>query len=114
MTTWTDSARTTLEGHLTRMRKHLDSSGADPFEVTDDVRRHIDEEVAARKIGVVTTEDVESILRVIGLPESPHNGRATGTRIEADLCATPRGREKLLPGWEFASAPGRQASDRLG
>src|SRR5215207_1313346 len=84
MTTWTESARSTLEGHLTRMRQHLHYSGADPVEVTDDVRRHIDEEVAARKIGVVTTQDVESILRVLGLPEPPLNGRVAGNRIEEE------------------------------
>ena len=71
MTTWTDSAKTTLEGHLARMQHTLVASGADPAEVTDDLRRHIDEEVVSQRIGVVTTEDVERILQRIGLPPAP-------------------------------------------
>ncbi len=78
MTTWTESARSSLEGHLAKMRESLATSGADPAEVTDDLRRHIDHEVAARRLGVVTMEDVETILQRIGLPAPPIEGEVSG------------------------------------
>ena len=81
MTTWTESARSTLEGHLARLRDGFATSGADPTEVADDLRRHIHEELAARQIGVVTTEDVESILQRIGLPAAAAPSGSARRRI---------------------------------
>ena len=77
MTTWTESAKATLERHMVRLGAILSASGADPVEVADDLRRHIDEEVAARKMEVVTAEDVETILQRIGLPQPPGSGPGT-------------------------------------
>jgi hypothetical protein len=71
MTTWTDSAKDKLENYLMRLRSMLHASGADPAEVTEDMRRHISEEVTASRIEVVTTEDVDRILQRIGAPEAP-------------------------------------------
>lgn len=111
MTTWTESARSTLEGHLARLRENLASSGADPIEVTDDVRRHIDEELAVRRIGVVTTEDVETILQRIGLPSASLNGSVRagagagvrGGEEEAELARLGRG-EMPGPGTPLVEA----------
>jgi hypothetical protein len=69
MITWTDSAKDRLETYFSRLRTRLQTAGADPVEVTDDLRRHIDEEVAQRRIHVVTIEDVDHILARIGAPE---------------------------------------------
>lgn len=122
MTTWTDSARTTLEGHLARLRDGLASSGADPTEVADDLRRHIDEEVAARQIGVVTTEDVESILQRLGLPSSfiaapggftagTGKGKGVGVGPEASPSGTPIGAGAAVgPGIEPGSTAGARPS----
>ncbi len=84
MTTWTASARQTLEGHLARLREGLASTGADPVEVAEDLRRHIDEELAHRRIDVVTTGDVETILQRLGLPDSPaaKNGHDVPARAD--------------------------------
>jgi len=57
--TWTDTAKNKLEGYLARLRESLRTSGADPAEVTDDIRRHISEEILAQKIEVVTADDVD-------------------------------------------------------
>lgn len=69
MTTWTDSAKSRLEEFLERLRASLHASGADPGEVTDDMRRHISEEVAASRLEVVTADDLDRILKRIGAPE---------------------------------------------
>ena len=71
MTTWTDSARAALEDYLTRLRATIAASGADPVEVTDDLRRHVAEEAAASKLEVVTAEDVSRILARIGPAVTP-------------------------------------------
>jgi hypothetical protein len=75
MTTWTNSAKDRLEDYLNRVRSTLHASGADPAEVTEDMRRHISEEVTASKLEVVTTDDVDRILQRIGAPEAPPAGK---------------------------------------
>ncbi|HYG36196.1 MAG TPA: VIT domain-containing protein [Clostridia bacterium] len=69
MNQWTDPARAKLEDYLSQMRQKLASSGADINEVTDDLKRHIEEEVSSRRLGVVTEQDVGQILARIGTPE---------------------------------------------
>ena len=70
MTHWTDSARARLEDYLARMRQSLANTGADVDEVTEDLRRHVDEEIAERKLTTVTEQDIAQILTHIGTPES--------------------------------------------
>ncbi|MBN2505717.1 MAG: hypothetical protein JXQ71_03375 [Verrucomicrobia bacterium] len=69
MTTWTDTARQRLDRYFEQIRDTLRTSGADPDEVSEDLRRHIHEEVAARQLAVVTEDDVRRILARIGAPE---------------------------------------------
>jgi hypothetical protein len=66
MITWTDSARATLASHSQTVRQELLASGADPDEVAADLHRHIEEELTAAKIHVVTRDDVQRILARIG------------------------------------------------
>ena len=54
MSRWTDSAKASLEQYFARVRGSLAASGADADEVTEDLRRHIEEEVAVRQLTVVT------------------------------------------------------------
>ena len=71
MSQWTDSARARLEQYLAAMRQSLAASGADVNEVTEDLRRHVEEEVAAMKLSTVTEQDVAQILARVGAPEAP-------------------------------------------
>lgn len=75
MATWTRSAEALLDSYLAQTRTRALGEGADPIEVADDVRRHIHAEVAARKLGVVSADELESIVRQLGLsapaPEPP-------------------------------------------
>jgi hypothetical protein len=71
MSQWTDAAKAKLEDYLERMRPSLTTSGADVNEVTEDLRRHVNEEVTARKLTIVTEQDVAQILAQIGTPEAP-------------------------------------------
>ncbi len=71
MSQWTESAKAKLEEYLARMRQSVVASGADVNEVTEDLRRHVAEEVAARKLAIVTEQDVAQILAQIGAPEAP-------------------------------------------
>lgn len=82
MSQWTDSARAKLEDYLARMRQSLAASGADVNEVADDLQRHVEEEIAARKLVIVTEQDVAQILARIGSPE-------TGTATAAHTPASP-------------------------
>jgi hypothetical protein len=71
MSQWTKSAKAKLEEYLARMPQSLAASGADVNEVTEDLRRHVAEEVATRKLAIVTEQDVAQILTQIGAPEAP-------------------------------------------
>jgi hypothetical protein len=70
MSTWTATAVQTLERYLQHNRLRVAASGADPDEVTADLRRHVEEEVAALQLPVVTEKDVRLIVNQIGsVPE---------------------------------------------
>jgi hypothetical protein len=66
MITWTDAAQDALARYNEAMRKRVAASGADPDEVADDLRRHIEEELLASKIKIVTREEVERVLARMG------------------------------------------------
>lgn len=76
MSQWTESARAKLEQYLTGTRESLAASGADVNEVTEDLRRHVEEEVAALNLTTVTEQDVAQILARIGAPEAGPVGSA--------------------------------------
>jgi len=61
--TWTESATHRFNDYLARLRPVLHDSGADPGEVTEDIRRHVMQELAASRLEVVTSEDVERVPR---------------------------------------------------
>lgn len=72
MNNWTHPALQTLEGYLHRNRTRVVATGADPDEVVGDLRRHIEEEVAALQLARVTENDVRRIVNQIGpLTEEP-------------------------------------------
>jgi hypothetical protein len=66
MSTWTNTALRSLEGYLERNRLRLVATGADAEEVVSDLRRHVEEEVAALRLPVVTEEDVRRIVTRMG------------------------------------------------
>jgi hypothetical protein len=69
MTNWTNSAKSRLEAYFTQIHADLQASGVDVAEVTEDLRRHIEQEAAALNLAVVTEQDVGNILGRIGAPE---------------------------------------------
>lgn len=67
MTEWTPSADQALDALLERARARARANGADPDEVADDVRRHVEAELSAREIRLVTAERIEMLAAEIGL-----------------------------------------------
>jgi hypothetical protein len=65
---WTKSAIEELDKYFDQIRPNLQTSGADPIEVIDDIRRHIDEELTALKLDIVTAEDIKRVVLKMGLP----------------------------------------------
>jgi hypothetical protein len=65
---WTKSAIEELDKYFDQIRPNLLATGADPTEVFDDIRRHLDEEFTALKLEIVTVEDVKRSLLKMGLP----------------------------------------------
>ena len=94
MSQWTQTARSTLETYFARTRKSLESSGADINEVIDDLRRHVDQEIALSRLTVVTEQDVKQILARVGTPEPPEAPVAT-TETQTPPAATPSATGKL-------------------
>jgi hypothetical protein len=98
MNRWTDSAKAKVEQYFTGMRQSLTTSGADAEEVIEDLRRHIEEEAAARQLTVVTEQDVGQILARIGAPE----GVTTVAEPPRAASTTNNGtaeKKRKLPGW---------------
>jgi hypothetical protein len=69
MNQWTDAAKQELENYFTRVRPTLRASGADADEVIEDLRGHLDAELSAAKLSIVTEEDVRRLLARIGAPQ---------------------------------------------
>jgi hypothetical protein len=65
---WTKSAIKELDRYFDQIRPNLQSTGADPMEVMEDIRRHIDEELSALKLDIVTAEDIKRVVLKMGLP----------------------------------------------
>ncbi len=76
MSEWTQPAEAKLALYLARMRASAAASGADPNEVTEDLRRHIEQEIAARQLSVVTEQDLDQILARLGPAENPEAPKA--------------------------------------
>ena len=68
MTPWTETAAKAWEDFCRRTRENLRGSGADADEVVDDLRRHVEEEIRAAKLSIVTEEDMRRILSRVGEP----------------------------------------------
>lgn len=68
MIEWTESAKRLLNEYCARSKTVLAGGGADPEEVSEDLRRHVEEDVRAARLSVVTEEDVRRILARIGDP----------------------------------------------
>lgn len=68
MTPWTETAAKAWEDFSRRTRENLRGSGADTDEVVDDLRRHVEEEIRASKLSIVTEEDMRRILSRVGEP----------------------------------------------
>ncbi len=66
---WTKSAKEELDKYLERAKPSFKAQGADPAEVIEDFKRHIDEELAASTIDIVTLDDIKRIILKIGFPE---------------------------------------------
>jgi len=68
MTQWTETARRSLDEYCARSKAALAGTGADADEVIDDLRRHVDEEIRAAGLTVVTEGDLRRILHRVGEP----------------------------------------------
>jgi hypothetical protein len=68
MADWTNSAKAELDKYSARVSERLAGSGADTTEVIDDLKRHIEAEIQAARLQIVTEEDLRRILARIGEP----------------------------------------------
>ncbi|MCA9441473.1 MAG: hypothetical protein KC964_11740, partial [Candidatus Omnitrophica bacterium] len=62
MIEWTQAAEQEFERHFDLIRSSFEDMGADPSEVENDLRRHIEEEMDTNGVTVVTEEDVKRIM----------------------------------------------------
>ena len=68
MIPWTDNARRCFADYSARARKSLGDGSVDVNEVLEDLQRHVDEEVRAAGLTVLTEEELRRILTKIGDP----------------------------------------------
>jgi len=69
MSQWTEAARQELEQYFNRIRPGLRESGADADEVIEDLRNHLQTEIEAAKLSIVTESDIQRLLNRIGAPQ---------------------------------------------
>ena len=98
MIEWTDTARALFERYAARARQRVAASGADADEVVDDVRRHIEEEVSAARLPVVTEDEVRRILTRMGDPPVPETAERPAEPPENRI-APGGAAEKKRPGF---------------
>ncbi len=91
MSPWTDSAKARLDQYLSGIRQSLSASGADVNEVTEDLRRHVEVEIAALNLTAVTEQDVGRILARIGVPEPGPATPVTAASPSPSLPQPPKG-----------------------
>lgn len=101
MSTWTTAARAELDRYFSRLAPTLKTSGADPAEVLEDLRQHLQREADAARLEVVTEDDVRRLLARIGAPQPESKEPAS-----ASPAASPRG--PSIP-----AAPGSPVPDGL-
>ncbi len=96
MIEWTETARRVLDEYCARTKTVLAGSGADVDEVVDDLRRHIDQEVTAAGLKVVTEADLRRLLARLGEP-----GAAVEKKPDAGPPAAAPGpvKDKKRPGF---------------
>jgi hypothetical protein len=80
MIPWTETAAKIWEDFCHRTRENLRDSGADADEVVDDLRRHVEEEIRASKLSMVTEEDMRRILARVGEPPAAESARQPGKK----------------------------------
>ena len=80
MIPWTETAAKMWEDFCRRTRENLHGSGADADEVLDDLRRHVEEEIRAAKLSIVTEEDMRRVLARVGEPAAIETGRQPAKR----------------------------------
>ena len=68
MSKWTEAARRALDEYCARSKSVLAGGAADAEEVSEDLRRHVEEEVRAARLTVVTEDDIKRILARVGEP----------------------------------------------
>ena len=89
MIQWTSAASDYFARTFERLRPELVASGADPDEVMDDTRRHIEEELTAQCTRIVTEEEVRRLIARMNLGGGPVSEAAAGSAA----CASPSSAE---------------------
>jgi hypothetical protein len=70
MANWTSSAENLLEQYLQQAQASATLAGADASEVVEDLRRHVQEEIANQRLAIVNEEDMQRILARLGTVKS--------------------------------------------
>lgn len=98
MSEWTETARRALEDYCARSRAALAGTGADAGEVSEDLRRHVEEELRHANLSVVTEEDVRRVLARVGEPQAAHETQSSPDN--ANHTSAPRTAPVTVrPGW---------------
>ncbi|HOW67915.1 MAG TPA: hypothetical protein PK256_21765, partial [Verrucomicrobiota bacterium] len=100
MSEWTQAAREELERYLSRARTSLGETESETAEVIEDLRRHVEEEVGAAGLKVVTEADVSRITTRLGTPTSDARSEVGGSPPVLKKEATP-GRLRCQRGWRM-------------
>jgi hypothetical protein len=82
---WSESAKKSFEKHTQRIKSQLIELGVDESEVVEDIKRHIEEEITAQKLPLVTEEDVDHLIKKFHPSNKDEKCRTASVRISVKL-----------------------------
>lgn len=99
---WTDSAQEEFKNLFERIRSSVSSSGADPAEVEEDLKRHIEEELARVGMSVVSKDYVTQIFIRIYPTELADQERKKQPKKAGMISHERSNKKKISPAFEIA------------
>lgn len=79
MSQWTGGANERWDQYCQNLRKRLQHTDADADEVIEDIRRHLETEIAASNLSIVTEQDIQRIVQHFGYPDGEGEQQSEGS-----------------------------------
>ncbi len=97
MIEWTEDAEKAFQEYVNQMKCTVESMEADPSEVAEDLRRHIEEELGKGNSTIITEEDVRGVMKRMGMDRA---GKTDDSDSRKDLITNRPFQECPIRWWQ--------------